>query len=49
MKLSGEVANAVIKGDEDFKKGHRITVDEKYRPEEKFNIDESSFFWKHTA
>lgn len=48
VKLSGEAASANTEGAEAFKEElHKIIVDEKYFPEQIFNVDETSLFWKH--
>jgi hypothetical protein len=47
VKVSGEAASADIECAEAFKEElHRIIVDQKYLPEQIFNVDETSLFWK---
>lgn len=47
VKVSDEAANADIECAEAFKEElHRIIMAEKYLPEQIFNVDETSLFWK---
>ncbi|XP_033613726.1 COX assembly mitochondrial protein 2 homolog isoform X1 [Fukomys damarensis] len=47
VKVMGEAAGADIGCAEAFKEElHRIIVDQKYLPEQIFNVDETSLFWK---
>lgn len=47
VKVTGEAAGADIECAEAFKEElHRIIVDQKYLPEQIFNVDETSLFWK---
>lgn len=47
VKVSGEAASADIECAEAVKEElHRIIVDQKYLPEQIFNVDETSLFWK---
>ncbi|XP_032897989.1 tigger transposable element-derived protein 1-like [Amblyraja radiata] len=47
VKISGEAASANTEGAAAFKEElNRIIVDEKYLPEQIFNVDETCLFWK---
>ena len=47
MKVSGESASADVKAAEEFLETlDKLIVEENYLPEQTFNIDETSLFWK---